>query len=204
MENYSFNWIERALANMLSSFPNSKGRIKFIYRLIQFTLYRKRYQFLTDFNLIRVGDNHASFFGYYDSCPESVDMTYVAYHESRSNWNHLPSKGGFQTNLIVKEIYTNNVVLKISNIRCGNWQQGLRLTWLSDRLLAYNDFRDGKLHSIVVDVEKQEETYKSPYPHQEYLNEGRYISIDYRLLNKYDNSYGYGLVDNDLKFNKST
>lgn len=199
MEDYSFNWIERNLAYMLSSFPNLKGRIKYIYKLIQFEIYRKKYRFLTDFELIRVGDNHASFFGYYDSCPESFDMTYVAYHESHSNWNHLPSKGGFQTNLIVKEIDTHNVVLKISNIRCGNWQQGLRLTWLSDRLLAYNDFRDGKLHSIVVDVEKQEETRKSPYPHQEYLNDGRYISIDYRLLNKHDSSYGYGFVDDGLR-----
>lgn len=193
MDDNSFGNSEKLIANFLSGQPQLKSIIKFYYKTMLYHMCWQKEIQRSMGKVHRISSMKGSFFGYYDSCPESMDGRYVAFQYTNDSWKYKPSKGGLALNICVIEADSGRIVTDLKNIRCGNWQQGLRLTWLSNSELAYNDSRSGRLCSVIYDVLNQEEINVSNYPHQEFVTPTSYLSIDYRLLNSLDPSYGYGV-----------
>ncbi len=86
--------------------------------------------------------------------------------------------------------------IPLTQTRAWNFQQGCMAHWLGtapDRLIIFNDLRDGKFVSVIMDVHARREVRTIPYPVSAVSPDGKEaISINFARLRNTRTDYGYG------------
>jgi hypothetical protein len=91
---------------------------------------------------------------------------------------------------------TNNEFIPLTTTKAWNFQQGCMAHWLAtspDSLIIYNDLRDGKFVSIIMNVFSKEEIKVIPHPVSAVSPNGKEaVSINFSRLRITRTDYGYG------------
>ena len=86
--------------------------------------------------------------------------------------------------------------IPLTQTRAWNFQQGCMAHWLGtapDRMIIFNDFRDGKFVSVTMNVHTKQEIKTIPYPVSAVSPDGKHaISINFARLRNTRTDYGYG------------
>jgi hypothetical protein len=133
---------ERFIAKLLSSFPQFKLFIKYVYQRFNFLRYKKSYQFKSSNKIIKISNDKSdnSFFGYYDRSPMSNDGRKVLFHSTSFNTKNNPNKC-VEIDIMIFDIDKQETQY-ISSTKAFNWQQGAKLQWLNDNEIIFNDYSE--------------------------------------------------------------
>ena len=114
----------------------------------------------------------------------------------------LPN-GKDKADIGIIDLEGNRVFSKIAETRAWNWQQGCRLQWLGpdfNTRVIFNDFRDGKFVSVILNVLSGKEEKVIPFPVYDVHLGGKYaVSMNFSRLDAVREGYGYkGVEDYSL------
>jgi hypothetical protein len=102
---------------------------------------------------------------------------------------------------------TTNEFIPIAETHAWNFQQGCMAHWLAtspDSLIIYNDLRNGKFVSIILNVHSKKEIKIIPYPISGVAANGKEaISINFSRLRKTRKGYGYGGEGQNAKLDRA-
>jgi hypothetical protein len=94
--------------------------------------------------------------------------------------------------------------IPLTTTRAWNFQQGCMAHWLAtspDSLIIYNDLRDGRFVSVILNVHTREEKKIIPYPVSAVSPNGKEaVSINFARLRLTRTDYGYGGEGQDARF----
>jgi hypothetical protein len=98
---------------------------------------------------------------------------------------------------------TNNEFMPLTQTRAWNFQQGCMAHWLGyspDSLIIFNDLRDGKFVSVIMNVHSRKELKTIPYPVSAVAPDGKKaLSLNFSRLRLTRPDYGYGGDGQDSK-----
>ncbi len=98
---------------------------------------------------------------------------------------------------------TTNEFIPLTVTRAWNFQQGCMAHWLAaspDSVIIYNDFRDGKYVSVIMNVFTRKEIKIIPYPVSAVSPDGKEaVSLNFSRLRLTRPDYGYGGNGQDPK-----
>lgn len=93
--------------------------------------------------------------------------------------------------------------IPVTETRSWNFQQGCMAHWLGtspDSLVIFNDLREGKFVSVIINVFTKEEQKVIPYPVSAVSPNGKKaVSINFKRIRKTRPDYGYGGNGQDAK-----
>lgn len=183
--------LEQKINYQLNKYPYVK---KIIKRSYQLTMYAISPKIRAEGNLICVSPNDELeyFFGYYDKSPWDATGRYMLCMRARNTWSEPDPIG--KADIILIDTLDGNRVRKLAATHTWNVQQGCMAQWLgpsfTDKIL-YNDLRDGKYCSVVLNVTTMEERVL-PIPVYTVSNDGRTaLSLDFSRLHSLRLGYGY-------------
>lgn len=194
--------IEQKVNNYLNRIPVVKKVIKRCYQLGMYAISPK---LKSEGDIIRVSpDNKMEyFFGYYDKSPWDTTGRFMLCLRARNTWSdvapHEPadillidvdsksSHEGFQ-------LVDGAWIKKIASTNAWNVQQSCMLQWLGPNFnseIIYNDFRDGKYCSVIMNVWTGEERIL-PMPVYTVSDDGKTaMTLDFSRLHRLRKGYGY-------------
>lgn len=149
--------IEQKINQQLNNHPAIKRGIKRVYQRAMYTISPK-IKSEGEINRISPDDiSHEYFFGYYDKSPEDATGRYVLCLKADNTWSDVAPRTPAQILLIDTYLPDTDParVKVLAETHTWNVQQGCMLQWLGpdyNREIIYNDFRDGKYCSVVLDV----------------------------------------------------
>lgn len=189
--------IEQALNHFLSRrTPAVKKLVKRVYQRAMYTVSPK---IRSEGNIIRISPDdpdHEYFFGYYDKSPEDKTGRYVLCLEADDTWSDPAPKTPARILLIDTEKAegTEGRIRTLGETRTWNVQQGCMLQWLGpgfDREIIYNDFRNGKFCSVILDAFSGTERVLS-MPVYSVAADGSFaLTLDFARLHRLRPGYGY-------------
>lgn len=142
--------------------------------------------------LINNGKEHL-FASYYGINSFSANQKYATLLETDIKFR-LPIEND-TANLMLVDL-ENLEFIPLAETRAWNFQQGCMAHWLAtspDSLIIYNDLRNGKYVSVILNVHTQEEIKALPYPVSAISPDGKTaVSINFSRLRKTRTDYGYG------------
>lgn len=142
--------------------------------------------------LIDNGKEHL-FASYYGINSFSADQKYATVLETDIK-HRLPTENDPAT-LGMVDLETKEFI-PLTTTRAWNFQQGCMAHWLAsspDSLIIYNDLREGKFVSIIMNVHSKEEVKTIPYPISAVSPDGKEaVSINFSRLRITRTDYGYG------------
>lgn len=142
---------------------------------------------------ITSGDKEHLFASYYGINSWSADQKYVTVLQTEVR-NHIPSEEEPATLGLVD--MESHDFIPLTQTRAWNFQQGCMAHWLGfspDSLIIYNDLRDGKSVSIILNVHTREEIRVIPHPVSAVSPDGtKAVSINFSRIRMTRPDYGYG------------
>jgi len=100
------------------------------------------------------------------------------------------------------DLKENCLFRPVAKTYAWNWQQGCMLQWMpgTRRKIIYNDHRDGKFVSVILDIERGE-VRRLPLPIYALTHDGRYaLTLNFSRLARTRPGYGYaGIPDPKVK-----
>ena len=161
MQRYS--GLSATVAKALNSFPTLKALAKNIYYRFCSILYHRSYQYtlhppVKSIKIAEFGNFTSTFCGYYDQSPWSPSQKQIAFLAVEYPSNRLPSPN-IPISIVVSDADLKNPRM-IAQSRTWNWQQGVRLCWLSDNIIIFNDYDspNDSYCSRVIDIENSKES----------------------------------------------
>ncbi len=149
---------------------------------------------------ITKGDKEHFFASYYGINSWSRDQRYVTVLETDIKYE-LPNENEPAV-LGLVDLRTNDFIPLIET-RAWNFQQGCMAHWLAispDSLIIFNDFRDNKNVSVIMNVHTKEEIKIIPYPVSAVSPNGKEaVSLNFSRLRITRPDYGYGGNGQDAK-----
>ena len=183
---------EQAINYQLNKVPVIKKYIKRVYQLACYATSKK---IKSEGNIVKVSPNdpnHEYFFGYYDKSPWDSTMRYMLCMKAEDTWSDPDPLGSAQILLIDTE--NNNQVKDLATTHSWNVQQGCMAQWLGPDFksrILYNDLRDGKYCSVILDVNTFNERVL-PLPCYTVSADGKTaLSLDFSRLHSLRLGYGY-------------
>ena len=184
--------LEQNVNQILNKMPGIKKVIKRAYQLGMYTISPK---IKSEGNIIRVSPddaNHEYFFGYYDKSPWDVTGRFMLCLKAKHTWSDVSPKDTAEILLI--DIEKDNEVKVLGKTRAWNVQQSCMLQWLgpdySSRIL-YNDFRDGKYCSVILNIESGEEKVIPAAVYSVSADATFALTLDFSRLYNLRPGYGY-------------
>lgn len=184
--------LEQSVNQFLNRMPSIKKVIKRAYQLGMYTLSPK---IRSEGNIIRVSPddpNHEYFFGYYDKSPWDATGRYMLCLKAKNTWSDVSPKETAEILLI--DTQENNKVKVLAKTLAWNVQQSCMLQWVgpdySSRIL-YNDFREGKYCSIILNIENGTEKVISAAVYSVSANGTFALTLDFSRLYNLRPGYGY-------------
>jgi len=151
---------------------------------------------------IQITDNDKEhlFASYYGINSFSKNQRYVTVLETELK-DGIPTENNPAT-LGLVDLNTHDFI-PLTKTRSWNFQQGCMAHWLAtnpDSLIIYNDLRDGKFISVILNVHTRKEIKTIPYPVSGVSPNGKEaVSINFSRLRRTRDSYGYGGGGQDAK-----
>lgn len=183
--------LEQSINQYLNRYPIIKQHIKRLYQLIMYSLSKK---IKSEGNIVRVSPNDGNeyFFGYYDKSPWDISNRYMLCMRANNTWADVAPKE--PADIILIDTQNNNAVRTLATTKSWNVQQGCMAQWLGPNLdskIIYNDFRNGKYCSVVLDIYSMTERIL-PYPVYTVSQDGKTaLSLDFSRLHRLRKGYGY-------------
>ena len=137
---------------------------------------------------------------YYGINSWSTDQRYVTVLQTEIKYR-LPDENDVAT-LGLVDLHTNSFI-PFAETRAWNFQQGCMAHWLAtspDSLIIFNDFREGRFVSVIMNVHSGKEIKTIPYPVSAVSPDGKEaVSINFARLRITRTDYGYGGKGQDAK-----
>lgn len=193
---------EQKINQKLNRYPVVKRIIKRVYQRIMYTISPKiKYEG----DIVPVSPNdfeHEYFFGYYDKSPEDASNKYVICLKAKNTWNEVAPSDPAEIILIDTE---KNISRFIAVTHAWNVQQGCMAQWIGpdfDKEIIYNDFRDGKYVSVILNVFTGQERVLA-VPVYSVASDGSFaLSLDFSRLHRLRPGYGYANIKDATKGEK--
>lgn len=191
--------IEQKINYQLNKFPTLKKILKRVYQLVCWSISKKH---KSEGNLIKISPDNTDyeyFFGYYDKSPWNSTGDLILCMQVKNTWNDsepLESADILIINTVSKS------VKKVATTKCWNVQQGCMAQWLGPDFkskILYNDVRDGKYCSIILNIETMSEQ-QLPIPCYSVSSDGKTaLSLDFSRLHNLRLGYGYAAIPEKTK-----
>ena len=196
--------IEQKINYQLNKYPTTKKIIKKVYQRIMYTISPK---IKSEGDITRVSPDdfsHEYFFGYYDKSPWDITDRYMLCMRANDTWSDVSPKEKADILLIDTALPENDKrrVKKIAETSSWNVQQACMAQWLGPDFkshIIYNDFRNGKYISVIMDVNTGEEKV---IPSSVYTvsSDGKMaLTLDFSRLFNLRPGYGYYNVPESTK-----
>lgn len=188
--------IEQKINYQLNKYPAVK---KYIKRVYQLGCYAVSSKIKSEGNIVRVSPNdpnHEYFFGYYDKSPWDASMRYMICMRAKDTWSNPDPIGKADICLLNLNFDSNNerYCKRIATTHTWNVQQGCMAQWLGPDFksrILYNDMRDGKYCSVILNIDTMEERVL-PMPCYTVSVDGKTaLSLDFSRLHSLRLGYGY-------------
>lgn len=151
------------------------------------------------FQITADGKEHL-FASYYGINSFSRSQSYVTVLETDIKYK-LPDENDPATLGLVDLM--NNEFIPLTRTRAWNFQQGCMAHWLGyspDSLIIFNDIRNGKFVSVIINVHSRKELKTIPYPVSAVAPDGKKaLSLNFSRLRLTRPDYGYGGDGQDAK-----
>ena len=183
--------LEQNVNQFLNRMPGIKKVIKRVYQLGMYMISPK---IKSEGNIIRISpnDNHEYFFGYYDKSPWDVSNRYMLCLKANNTWSDVSPKE--EAEILLIDTLENNKVKIIAKTKSWNVQQSCMLQWLGpdySNKIIYNDFRNGKYCSIILNITNGKEKI-IPAPVYSVSADGKFaLTLDFSRLYNLRPGYGY-------------
>ena len=179
----------------LNRFPVIKRSVKRIYQRSMVALSPK-FKFEGDIHKLSPNDSqHEYFFGYYDKSPWDITERYVLCLRAKNTWTDVAPLEPADICLIDTE--NNNQIEILAQTHSWNVQQACMLQWLGpgfDKEILYNDFRDGKFCSVILNIKTRQERIL-PLPVYSVAPNGSIaLTLDFSRLHRLRRGYGYSNI----------
>ncbi len=186
--------------------PAAKRAVKRIYQRIMYA-FSPKIKSRGDIERISPNDTAEYFFGYYDKSPEDATGRYVLCLKAQDTWSDVAPASPAQILLIdtSKSESDPERVKQIAVTHTWNVQQGCMMQWLGpdyDHKIIYNDFRDGKYVSVVLDVFSGAERVLA-MPVYSVSSDGSFaLTLDFSRLHRLRPGYGYSNLPDETSEQK--
>ncbi len=196
--------IEQKFNYYLNQYPFIKLLVKRIYQRIAYSLSPKIKAIGDIVRLSPQDPLHEYFFGYYDKSPWDVTDRYVLCLRANYTWQNVCPKEVADIILIdtQKEFTDSGRVVKLAETRSWNIQQGCMLQWLGPDFsskIIYNDFRNNKYVSVILDVNTRQERVLSMPIYTVSADGKTALTLDFSRLHHLRPGYGYYNVPKKTK-----
>ena len=183
--------VEQKINGVLNRVPKIK---KIIKRAYQVSMYAISPKVTSEGEILRITpqDDCEYFFGYYDKSPwDATDRYVLCLRVKETTKSVAPEE---PAEIILIDTKNNNSFEVIGTTRTWNVQQGCMLQWLGpdfSEKVIYNDLRDGKYCSIVLNVKNREEKILG-MPVYSIAKDGNVaLTLDFSRLHRLRKGYGY-------------
>lgn len=186
--------IEQKINQQLNKYPVIKKGIKSVYQHVMYVISPK---LKSEGNIVRLSpdDSAEYFFGYYDKSPWDATGRYVLCLKAKDTWTDVAPRDVAEILLI--DTQNSNNAKKIAETHSWNVQQGCMMQWLGpnyDKEIIYNDFREGKFCSVILNVFSREERVLQ-MPVYSVSNDGKFaLTLDFTRLHRLRPGYGYSNI----------
>lgn len=195
--------LEQKINYQLNKVPGIK---KYIKRGYQLACYAASKKITVEGDVKRVSPNDKSeyFFGYYDKSPWDATGRYMLCMKAKDTWSAPDPVGEaeimlFDLNLKPED---KDYCKKLATTHTWNVQQGCMAHWVgpdySSKIL-YNDLRDGKYCSVILDVVSKEERVLPMAVYTLSADGKTALSLDFSRLHSLRLGYGYSALPETTK-----
>ena len=192
--------LEQKINYQLNKYPGIKKYIKRGYQRIMYALSDK---ITSEGDIIRVSPNDPDseyFFGYYDKSPWDATGRYMLCMRSKDTWSEPDPIG--KAEILLFDSEDHYAFRMIATTNTWNVQQGCMAQWLGSDFstnIIFNDLRDGKYCSVVLDVRTGKERIL-PMPVYTVSSDGKTaLSLDFSRLHSLRLGYGYAALPEETK-----
>lgn len=192
--------LEQKINYQLNKCPAVKKVIKRVYQLGCYTISKK---IKSEGNIVRMSPNdpkHEYFFGYYDKSPWDASLRYMICMRAKNTWSKPDPLDS--ADILLIDTKNENNIRKIATTHTWNVQQGCMAQWLGPDFksrIIYNDLRDGKYCSIVLNLEKNEEKVLPMSVYTVSADGKTALSLDFSRLHNLRLGYGYAELPEKTK-----
>lgn len=192
--------LEQKINYQLNKYPGIKKYIKRGYQRVMYALSDK---IKFEGNIVRISPNDPGneyFFGYYDKSPWDASGRYILCMRTKDTWSEPdPIR---EAEILMFDSEDGNAFRVIATTHTWNVQQGCMVQWLgpdfSSRII-YNDLREGKYCSVVLDVHSGKE-FVLPMPVYTVSADGKTaLTLDFSRLHSLRPGYGYAALPEKTK-----
>ena len=191
--------LEQKVNQQLNKYPGIKKGIKRVYQRAMYAISPK---IKSEGDIVRISPDdpkHEYFFGYYDKSPEDATGRYVLCLKADDTWSEVaPTTPAtlllIDTSLPVED---SGRVRVLGETHTWNVQQGCMMQWLGpdfDHEIIYNDFRDGKYVSVVLDVFSGAERVFAMPVYSVSADGSFALTLDFSRLHRLRPGYGYSNI----------
>ena len=190
--------LEQKINYQLNKIPGVKKYIKRVYQLGMYAISPK---IKFEGNIVRVSPDEPGeyFFGYYDKSPWDITGRYMLCMRAKDTWSEPDPLGEAEILLIDTQ---DSSYRKLATSHTWNVQQGCMAQWLGpsfDKEILYNDLRDGKYCSLILNIETGGERIL-PLPVYTVSADGKTaLSLDFSRLHSLRLGYGYAELPETTK-----
>ena len=188
--------IEQTINYQLNRYPFFKKVIKRVYQRMAYILSPK---LKSEGNIVRLSPEdpiHEYFFGYYDKSPWDISDRYVLCLRANYTWRDVNPREPADI-LLIDTSKRNDDPARIQNLattRTWNVQQGCMLQWLGpdySSKIIYNDFRQGKYVSVILDIHTRKEQIIDMPVYTVSADGKTALTLDFSRLYNLRPGYGY-------------
>lgn len=187
--------LEQKVNYQLNKYPFIKKGIKRVYQLVWYSI-SKKVKCKGNVERMSPNDNENDyFFGYYDKSPWDATGRYMLCMKAKDTWSEPDPLGSAEILCIDTENENKEFVLATTH--CWNVQQGCMAQWLGPDFksrILYNDLRDGKYVSVVLDVNTNAERVLPMAVYTVSASGKTALSLDFSRLHNLRLGYGYAAL----------
>lgn len=187
---------EQAVNYQLNKYPGVKKIVKRVYQRGMYAISPK---LKAEGAIGRISPDDPKgeyFFGYYDKSPWDASDRYLLCLRATDTWSDASPKEKADILLIDTFLSADDAgrIKKIAETETWNVQQGCMMQWLGpdfSKKIIYNDSRNGKYVSVILDIDTGEEKIIHA-PVYTVSNDGRFaLTLDFSRLYNLRPGYGY-------------
>ena len=183
--------IEQKINYQLNKYPCIKKAVKRLYQLGMYAISPK-IKSEGDITCVSSGDNQEWFFGYYDKSPWDATGQYMLCMRAKDTWSEPDPS--VEAEILLIDTRDKNAFKVLAKTHTWNVQQGCMAQWLGPVFsshILFNDMRDGKYCSVVMNIVTREEKVL-PMPVYTVSADGKTaLSLDFSRLHNLRPGYGY-------------